>query len=80
MKEEDLLARIEINPKVMVGKPVIKGTRIPVEKIVKMISDGMSKEEILRDYPHLKEIDIRSSLFYASRALSREEILPLIRQ
>ncbi len=63
----------------MAGKPVIKGTRIPVEKIVKMVSDGVSNEEILKDYPHLSDIDIRSSLFYASKVLSREEVLPLIK-
>jgi len=49
--KQAFLDRIEINPKVMVGKPVIKGTRIPVELILKMLSQGISTEEILKEYP-----------------------------
>jgi uncharacterized protein (DUF433 family) len=48
-----LLERIEINPQALVGKPVIKGTRISVEFILRMLSQGISEEEILEEYPHL---------------------------
>ena len=56
---EDLLGKIEINPKVMLGKPVIGGTRIPVEVILRKLSQNISLEEILRDYPRLTREDIR---------------------
>lgn len=72
-----LLERIEINPKVMVGKPVIKGTRIPVELILKMLSQGISTEEILEEYPHLTKEAIQAALAYAALALEVEEVLPL---
>ena len=76
---EMLLNRIGINPKIMVGKPVIKGTRIPAELILKMLSQGMSVEEILQEYPHLTREDIQACLAYAAQALEVEEILPLER-
>ena len=74
-----LLNRIEINPKIMVGKPVIRGTRIPVELVLKMLSQGVSIEEILEEYPHLTREDIQACLAYAAQALELEEILPLER-
>jgi len=77
--KQALLERIEINPKVMVGKPVIKGTRLPVELILKMLSQGISTEEILEEYPHLSREDIRAALAYAAEALEVEEVLPLER-
>ena len=75
----ELLDRIEINPKVMAGKPVIKGTRIPVELILRVLSQGISAEEILEEYPHLTKEDIRAALAYAAVALALavEEVLPL---
>ena len=75
--EPRLLDRIEVNPKVMVGKPVIKGTRIPVELILRMLSQGISEEEILEEYPHLTKEDIQAALAYAAEALVVEEVLPL---
>lgn len=77
--EERLLDRIEINPKIMVGKPVIKGTRVPLELILKMLSQGISTEEILGEYPHLTKEDIQAALAYAAEALEVEEVLPLER-
>lgn len=77
--KQTLLERIEINPKVVVGKPVIKGTRLPVELILKMLSQGISTEEILEEYPHLSREDIRAALAYAAEALEVEEVLPLER-
>ena len=72
-----LLARISVNPKVMVGKPVVRGTRIPVELIVKMLAQGISEEEILKEYPRLESDDVRAALAYAFEVLSNEEIFPL---
>jgi uncharacterized protein (DUF433 family) len=79
MRDKDILRRVSINPKVMVGKPVITGTRIPVELIVKMLSQGIPESEILDEYPSLKIDDIRAALAYAAKSLSHEEIEPLIK-
>jgi len=57
-----LLRRISVDPKVMVGKPVIRGTRIPVELIVKMLAQGISDDEILQEYPRLKAEDIKAAV------------------
>ena len=65
---EYLLEKIEINPKIMLGKPVIKGTRIPVEIILRKLSQNISVEEILRDYPRLTREDIRAALDYAAES------------
>ena len=75
-EEERLLRRIAVNPKVMAGKPVIRGTRITVEQILRLLAQGLSAEEILRDFPHLTEEDLRAALLYASKVLEGEEIFP----
>jgi uncharacterized protein (DUF433 family) len=75
--EEALLDRITINPKVMVGKPVIKGTRIPVELILRMLAQGISQEEILKEYPHLQSEYIRAALAYAGEVVAGEEVFLL---
>jgi len=77
MGEAELLERIEINPAVMVGKPVIRGKRIPVELIVRLLAQGISEAEILRQYPSLKVEDIRAALTYAAYILLNEEVLPI---
>ena len=71
-----LLDRIEINPLVMLGKPVIKGTRITVEIILKKLAQNISFDEILSDYPRLKREDIQAAITYAATALSTDEVLP----
>ncbi len=67
--------RIEINPEVMLGKPVIRGTRITVELILRKLSEGMSEAELLDAYPHLSREDIQSALAYAADTVSHETIL-----
>lgn len=75
--DETLLKRIEVNPKVMLGKPVVKGTRIPVELIVRMVAQGIAEKEILGEYPRLHVDDIRAALVYAAWSLEHEDIFPL---
>jgi uncharacterized protein (DUF433 family) len=75
---DQLLERISVNPKLMVGKPVIRGTRIPVELIVKMLAQGVPEKEILDEYPRLELEDIRAALAYASAILSNEEVISLV--
>lgn len=66
--------RIEINPKVMFGKPVIKNTRITVEQILRKLAAGMTIEEIIIDHPHLKAEDIFAAQEFAADYLADEEI------
>lgn len=67
------MERIEIDPRKLGGKPVIRGTRIPVYLILEMLAD-MSIEDILREYPELTEEDIKEAIRYASRILKSEEV------
>lgn len=69
--------RIVINPQVMAGKPVIKGTRVPVELIVRMVAQGIPEAEIVRDYPNLVQADIQAALWYAVALLNQDEVYPL---
>jgi uncharacterized protein (DUF433 family) len=66
--------RIEINPNIMFGKPVIKGTRLTVEKILRKLAGGMTAEEIITDHPHLKREDILAAQEFAADYLADEEI------
>lgn len=76
MVERRLLERIVCDPKIMVGKPVIRNTRIPVEMIVRMVAQGMSPQEIIADYPRLEPEDIQAALYYAAAAVAQEDIYP----
>jgi uncharacterized protein (DUF433 family) len=69
---EELMDRIIIDPEIMVGKPVIKGTRITVNLIIQLLANGATEIEILEDYPDLKIEDVKASLLYASKFLDRE--------
>jgi uncharacterized protein (DUF433 family) len=70
-----ILNRIEINPKVMVGKPIIRGTRIPVELILRKLSEGTNESELLEAYPKLIREDIQAAIRYAADTLSHEEMV-----
>ena len=70
----ELLKRIHIDPKIMVGKPVVRGTRITVEHIMRELASGMDVADLLREYPHLKEEDIRAACAYAAASLADESI------
>jgi uncharacterized protein (DUF433 family) len=72
------LNRVEINPKILNGKPIIKGTRISVELIIKLIAEGWKEEDIIKEYPSLKKDDIKAALYYAEKVLSGEEVYPII--
>lgn len=73
--EEEWEDRISINPDVLVGKPVIKGTRIPVSLILNLLAHGYDFEQIIEDYPILTREDIVAALTYAEARLEREESL-----
>jgi uncharacterized protein (DUF433 family) len=69
--------RIVVDPDILVGKPVIKGTRLSVEFIIDLLAQGWQESEILRNYPGLTHEDIRACLAYASNLLHAEKIFPL---
>jgi uncharacterized protein (DUF433 family) len=66
--------RIVVDPRIMLGKPVIRGTRIPVKLLVRMVGQGIPENEILREYPQLTIDDIRSALTYAADVVSSEDV------
>lgn len=74
---DDLLKRISVNPKIMAGKPVIRGTRLSVEFILNVLAQGDTVEDILAEYPGLVKEDIQACLFFASRSLQDVEFMPL---
>ena len=67
--------RIEINPNVMLGKPVIRGTRIPVELLIRKLSEGATEDELLDAYPRLTIEDVKAALAYAADTLAHETII-----
>ncbi len=78
MKEEQLLERIVLNPKVMVGKPVIRGTRLTVDFILNLLAHGATKNEILNEYKGLTIEDIHACLLFATKSLKNTEFMPLM--
>ena len=77
MKDEELLKRITISPKIMVGKPVVKGTRLTVEYILNLLAHGATAKEILEEYDGLAQEDIRACLLFATRSLEDTSFMPL---
>ncbi len=69
--------RIEINPKVMLGKPVIRGTRITVELVLRKFAEGATENDLLDAYPHLKKQDLHAAMAYAADTLAHEETVLL---
>jgi uncharacterized protein (DUF433 family) len=78
MTDQQLLERITINPKVMVGKPVVKGTRLTVEYILNLLAHGASEAEILQEYGGLTHEDIQACLLFATRSLENTAFMPLV--
>lgn len=72
--------RIEINPKVMMGKPVIQGTRIPVELILRKLSEKATEADLLQAYPQLIPEDIQASIRFAADTIAHEETVIISRQ
>ena len=66
--------RVVVDPKILVGKPVIKGTRIAVEFVIDLLARGWTTEQILREYDHLTPEDVQACLAYASEVLKSERV------
>lgn len=69
--------RITVDPAILVGKPVIKGTRLAVEFLVDLMAEGWGVEQILGNYPQLTAADLQAALHYAAESLKREWVYPL---
>ncbi|MBI2541348.1 DUF433 domain-containing protein [Candidatus Woesearchaeota archaeon] len=78
--DKKLLNRIVVDPKIMIGKPVIKGTRIPVELILKKLAQNIDVKEILEDFPRLTIEDIKASVIYAESLVENTDVFPLLPQ
>jgi uncharacterized protein (DUF433 family) len=74
---DDLLTRITMDPKVMVGKPVIKGTRITVEHIMRHLAAGWTEAELIDAHPHLTSEDIRATCAYAADRVAEDRVLAI---
>ena len=77
VKMEEL---IEINPKIMVGKPIIKGTRIKVEMILEKLAAGQSIEDILTQHPRLNREQILACIEYAARSMDASFVFPIVKE
>jgi uncharacterized protein (DUF433 family) len=77
--ESRLLKRIVVDPRIMVGKPVIRGTRIPVDTIIHRIAQGGTIKELLEDYPKITRLDVKAALEYAESLVRGEDVLPQIK-
>jgi uncharacterized protein (DUF433 family) len=69
--------RIVVDPRILVGKPVVRGTRIAVEMVVDLMAAGWTHQQILDSYPTLTEEDLRACLAYASEVLHSEKVYPI---
>ncbi|OGP84594.1 MAG: hypothetical protein A2Z08_05920 [Deltaproteobacteria bacterium RBG_16_54_11] len=77
MEDKTLLERITVNPKVMVGKPVIKGTRLTVEFILNLLAHGATAAEIIGEYKGLTQEDIQACILFATKSLENTIFMPL---
>ena len=78
MKDHELLERIVLNPQVMVGKPVIKGTRLTVEYMLNLLAHSATIDEILAEYQGLAREDVQACLLFATRSLASTTFMPLM--
>jgi len=74
---EPLLSRITINPKIMVGKPTIRGMRITVEQILRALSAGISEQQLMEEYPELEREDFQAVFAYVTGLVEEEQVLPV---
>ncbi|MEJ2207517.1 MAG: DUF433 domain-containing protein [Anaerolineae bacterium] len=77
MDREELLERVTVNPRILVGKPTIRGMRISVEQILDALAAGVPEEDLLEDHPMLEPEDIRAALLYARDVVASEKVYPI---
>ena len=77
MKSDQLLSRIVLDPRVMAGKPIIRGTRLTVQHILNLLAHGENMEDLLKEYKGLKKEDIQACLLYAAATLDDSTYMPI---
>ena len=80
MKDKQLLNRIVLDPKIMVGKPVIRGTRLTVDFILNLLAHGTTKDAILNEYKGLEIEDIQACFLFAAKFLKNTDFMPLMEE
>lgn len=80
MTDQHLLERITVQPEVMAGKPVVRGTRLTVPFLLGLLAHGASMDEILEEYEGLTHEDIQACLLFASRSLEQTSFLPVLEE
>lgn len=78
MEDSELLLRVSLNPAVMVGKPVVRGTGPPVERVLNLLAHGMAPAVILDEYDGLEPEDIQACLLFAGKSLQSNDFMPLV--
>ena len=78
MTDAELLQRVVVDPKIMVGKPVIRGTRLTVDFILNLLAHGATEQEILDEYQGLTAEDIQACILFATKSLESTEFMPLV--
>lgn len=77
ISQHNLLSRITIDPRVMVGKPTIRGLRITVEQLLKALANGITEDELITDYPELEKEDFKAIYAYVANLVESEKVYPL---
>lgn len=77
LNRENLLSRITVDPKIMRGKPIIRGMRITVEQILRAFSGGVTEQELLREYPELEKEDFQAVFAYVTGLVEEEQVFPV---
>ena len=80
MKDEQLIQRIVLNPKIMVGKPLIRGTRLTVDFILNLLAHGATVDEILHEYEGLTHADIQACFLFATKYIGNTDFMPLVQE
>ena len=80
MKNKELLERIVLDPKIMVGKPVIRGTRLTVDFILNLLAHGSSESDILNEYKEITSEDIQACYLFATKSLENTDFMPLLEE
>ena len=78
MEDSELLMRVSLDPAVMAGKPVVRGTRLSVERMLNLLAHGMTPAEILDEYDGLEPEDVQACLLFASNSLQSNDFTPLV--
>ncbi len=77
LNTEELLSRITVDSRVMLGKPTIRGMRITVEQILRALAGGVSEHELLREYPELEKKDFQAVFAYVTHLVDEEQVFPV---